>query len=82
MNSKLIGYGFDDSNGAACTSTDNMIGACEFQSYVPLQKRGADSESKQKEENNNGKKEGHRALAFVICKACCLIAKSSRGGSS
>jgi len=57
MDSKLIGYGFDDSNGAACTSTDNMIEACEFKLYLPLQKRGADSESKQKEENNNGKKE-------------------------
>jgi len=57
MDSKLIGYRFDDSNGAAGTSTDNMIEAYKFKSYLLLQKRGADSESKQKKENNKGKKE-------------------------
>jgi hypothetical protein len=36
MDSKLIGYGIEDSNGAAYTSTDKMIEANESKLYLPI----------------------------------------------
>eukprot|EP00613_Pedinella_sp_CCMP2098_P000524 CAMPEP_0171616082 /NCGR_PEP_ID=MMETSP0990-20121206/13253_1 /TAXON_ID=483369 /ORGANISM="non described non described, Strain CCMP2098" /LENGTH=36 /DNA_ID= /DNA_START= /DNA_END= /DNA_ORIENTATION= len=36
MDSKPIGYGIEDSNGAAYTPTDNMIEANESKSYLPI----------------------------------------------
>ena len=58
MDSKLIGYRFEDSNGAAWAFTDNKIEAYGLKSNLSIQKRGADSKSKQKKENKKGKKEG------------------------
>jgi hypothetical protein len=55
QDSKLIAYGIEDSNGAAYTPIDNMIEACESKSHLPIQKRGADSKIKQKEEKEEDK---------------------------
>ena len=51
MDSKLIGYGTEDSNGAAYTSIGNMIEANESKSYLPILKREGDRKGKQKKEN-------------------------------
>jgi hypothetical protein len=51
MDSKLIGYGIDDSNGAAYTSIGTMIEANESKSYLPILKREGDRKGKQKKEN-------------------------------
>ena len=58
MNTKLIGYGIEDSNGTAYAPIDDMIEAYESKSYLPIQKRGADSKSTQKKEKKKGKKGG------------------------
>jgi hypothetical protein len=58
MDTKLIGYGIEDSNGTAYASIDDMIEAYESKSYLPIQKRGADSKSTQKKEKKKGKKGG------------------------
>ena len=82
MDSNLIGYGINDSNGAAYTCIGTMIEANESKSYLPILKRESDRKSKQKMETRKERRKGHRATASVLCKPRCLIAKASRGGSS
>jgi len=63
-----------------------MIEAYESKSYLPIQKRGPTAKASRRRRRRRRirkeRRKGHRALAFVLCKPRCLIAKSSRGGSS
>jgi len=67
MDSTLIGYGIDDSNGAAYTSIGTMIEANESTSYLPILKRDSDRKSKQKMENTKGKKKRGIGRLLLCC---------------